>query len=96
MKEGNFLFDRKKNAKLKVERGVSFEDVIYCINEEHVLDILPHPNQKEYPRQMVLVVNINNYAYQVPFEIRDEGIWLVTVFPSRKATKIYLECKDGQ
>lgn len=96
MLNGNFIFDRTKNAKLKAERGVSFEDIIYCINEKHILDIVPHPNKKKYPHQMVLIVNINDYAYQVPFEIRDEGIWLITAFPSRKATKVYLEGENDR
>jgi hypothetical protein len=36
------------------------------------------------------VIEINNYAYCVPFVETDSEIFLKTVFPSRKFTAIYL------
>ena len=53
--------------------------------------IADHPNQGKYPGQRLFFVVIDNYIYIVPFEMRDEVIWLVTIIPSRKATKRYLE-----
>jgi len=41
-----------------------------------------------------LVVEINNYAYLVPFVETDEEIFLKTIIPSRKATKKYLRKKN--
>ncbi len=80
----------EKNLKLKMERGVGFEDVIIAINEGKILDILEHSNKDKYPHQRLLIVNINNYAYVVPFEEREGIIRLITIFPNRKMTKKYL------
>ena len=38
----------------------------------------------------MLVVEIQNYAYLVPFIEDDEGKFLKTIIPSRKATREYL------
>jgi len=55
-----------------------------------LLDILAHPNQSKYPRQRVLVVSCDNYAYLVPFVEEEDYFSLKTVIPSRKATRDYL------
>jgi hypothetical protein len=51
-------------------------------------------NQEKYPGQKLFFVPIDDYIYIVPFEERGEVIWLVTIIPSRKATKMYLEEKN--
>ena len=56
-----------------------------------LLDILAHPNQAKYPRQRVLVVAFDNYAYLVPFTEEKDYFFLKTVIPSRKATRDYLD-----
>ncbi len=38
----------------------------------------------------MFVLNIDNYAYCVPFVETDTEIFLKTVFPSRKYTALYL------
>lgn len=79
----------EKNAILKKERGVSFEDVVFHIMAGDVLDTLDHPNQERYPGQQIHVVAIEEYIYLVPFVESDEEVFLKTIIPSRKATKIY-------
>ena len=49
-----------------------------------------HPNKEKYPRQRVLVVNVEGYAYLVPFVEDEIEVFLKTIIPSRKATKSYL------
>jgi len=83
-------WDEEKNLKLKRERRIGFEDVVIAISEGRILDILEHPNKEKYPYQKLLIVEINGYAYVVPFEERGEVLWLITVYPSRKMTKVYL------
>ncbi len=83
-------WDEEKNLKLKLERGIGFEDVVIAINEDRILDILEHPNRDRYPSQRLLIVEMNGYAYVVPFEEREGVIRLITIFPSRKMTKKYL------
>ncbi len=86
-----YLYDEGKNLKLKKERGVCFEDVIAAINNDKVLDIIPHHNKKLYPNQMILIVEINAYAHLVPYLEKGDSLVLKTIFPSRKFTKVYLE-----
>ena len=72
------------------ERGVCFEDVVLKIEMGEILDILDHPNKERYPGQRIFVVEIEGYAYLVPFVETEEEVFLKTVIPSRKATKKYL------
>ncbi len=51
------------------ERGISFEQVVMHIERGDVLDIFIHPNPEKYPKQQIIVVEINEYAYLVPLEI---------------------------
>jgi hypothetical protein len=37
-----------KNAKLKAERGIGFEDIVFHIERDDLLDILEHPNPERY------------------------------------------------
>lgn len=80
----------QKNDTLKADRGVSFENMVVAIESGGLLDILAHPNQSKYPRQRVLVVAHDSYAYLVPFVEEDDYFFLKTIIPSRKATRDYL------
>jgi uncharacterized DUF497 family protein len=85
-----FTWDNEKNEWLVIERGVSFERIVYLMENNGLLDVVTHPNAEKYPRQKMFVVNIDEYAYLVPFVESEEEIFLKTVIPSRKATKKYL------
>jgi uncharacterized DUF497 family protein len=88
-----FDWNQEKNEQLKKEREVSFEEVLIALSENRLLDILKHKNQKKYPVQRILVININEYVYLVPFIEDEKKIFLKTIIPSRKATKKYLIIK---
>jgi uncharacterized DUF497 family protein len=79
-------WNSEKNELLKENRDVCFEDIENAINDNRVLDILPHPNQEKYPHQRILVVKINNYVHYVPF-VEDEE---KSIIPSRKHNSKYL------
>lgn len=85
-----FEWDASKNEKLKIERGISFEEVVFYISNDFVLDVVPHPNVKKYPNQNMFIINIDDYAYLVPFVETEEITFLKTIIPSRRATKKYL------
>ena len=85
-----FRWSAEKNEAIKAERGISFENIVVSIDAGGLLDILAHPNQTKYPRQRVLVVACDNYAYLVPFVEEEDYFFLKTVIPSRKATRDYL------
>ena len=89
-----FTWDAEKNEKLKVERDISFEEVVLHIERGHLLDILEHPNKDKYQGQRIFVVQIENYAYLVPFVEGEKEIFLKTIIPSRKATRLYLKGGD--
>lgn len=85
-----YKWDYQKNEKLKVNRGISFEQIVMHIERGDVLDLFFHPNQDKYPNQQIIVVEINDYAYLVPFVESSKGKFLKTIIPSRKATREYL------
>ena len=85
-----FRWNPEKNETLRSARDVSFENIVVAIESGGLLDILTHPNPAKYPKQRILVVACDNYAYLVPFVEEDEYFFLKTVIPSRKATKDYL------
>jgi len=86
-------WSEEKNVFLKKERNVSFEDVLVKILDGDYLDIIPHPNQSVYPHQMVFIFLLGEYVYLVPFVQREDIIFLKTIIPSRKFTKIYSDKK---
>ncbi len=79
----------EKDKLLRLTRGVSFSDVLYHIENDDILDILQHPNQKAYPGQKCFIIEIDQYVYYVPFVETEERIFLKTIIPSRKYTKLY-------
>ncbi|MBW2030335.1 MAG: toxin [Deltaproteobacteria bacterium] len=91
-----YKWDHHKNELLKAERGISFEEIILHIERGDVLDILIHPNQFRYPNQQMLVVKVKDYAYLIPFVEDENGVFLKTIIPSRKATREYLGGKGGK
>jgi hypothetical protein len=72
-----------------LRNGVGFEECLAAIDAGRVLDDLPNPSP-QYPHQRMLILNIDNYAYAVPYVESDGYAFLKTVFPSRKYTAIYL------
>ncbi|MEK7765588.1 MAG: BrnT family toxin [bacterium] len=85
-----FVWDARKNERLKAERGVEFGDVVRAVAGGRMLDVFEHPNQRRYSGQLIAVVEMNGYAYLVPFIDRRGTMDLKTIIPSRKATKRYL------
>ncbi len=79
-----------KNQQLIAERGISFEDIVFCIQQGRLLDDVEHPNSNKYPGQRIFVVNIDDYIHLVPYVENRKEIFLKTVIPSRKATKQYI------
>ena len=85
-----FDWDPAKNQQLNEERGISFEEVIFHLQTDGLLDDMEHPNQDNYAHQRMFVVAIEEYAYLVPYVESDEDIFPKTIILSRKASKFYL------
>jgi len=85
------IWDNEKNEKLKRERKISFEDIVYYIEHDQLIAIIDHPNKEKYGHQKIYIVNVNNYAYLVPFVESEKEVFLKTIIPSRKATRQFME-----
>ena len=80
----------EQNELLIIDRGISFEEVVFYIENGHLLDEIAHPNSQDYSHQRIFVVAIETYVYLVPYVESDDEIFLKTIIPSRKFIKIYL------
>ncbi len=87
-------WDPDKNLRLKLERGVSFEEVLFHIEASDLLDVVDHPNPDRYPGQKIYVVLIDGYIYLVAFVEAGGEIFLKTIIPSRKATRLFRGVHD--
>lgn len=84
------LWDKAKDEKLLAQRSIGFERVAELLEQGAYLMILDHWNQARYPHQQVFVLEIGEYAYYVPYVETQLNVFLKTIFPSRKATRLYL------
>jgi uncharacterized DUF497 family protein len=62
-----FRWNHAKNERLKLERQISFEEMVLAIEDGGLLHVLRHRNAVKYPHQRLLVVALDGYAYLVPF-----------------------------
>lgn len=85
-----YNWNPEKNVQLRTERGISFEEIVFHIENGDILDILEHPNKERYGGQRIFVVAVEEYAHLVPFVEDEREVFLKTIIPSRKATKNYL------
>ena len=87
-----FKFNPEKNSKLISERKISFTEIIEAFNQGAITEVALNPNQKKYPGQQAFYVKLRNEIYVVPFVQKDaKTIFLKTIFPSRKARRIFLQ-----
>ncbi|SER23194.1 Ribonuclease toxin, BrnT, of type II toxin-antitoxin system [Nitrosomonas sp. Nm51] len=85
-----YNWNAEKNEQLIAERGVSFEEIVFYIENGGLLDEIAHPNAQDYAHQRIFVVAVENYVHLVPYVENDGEYFLKTIIPSRKFTKIYL------
>lgn len=83
-------WNAEKNQTLISDRGISFEDILFSMQNGDLLDDVCHPNSGKYPDQRLFVVNVDDYVYLVPYIETADEFFLKTIIPSRKATKRYL------
>ena len=83
-----FVWDDARNAKLKAERGIGFEDIGFHIQRGDLLGILEHPNPDHYGGQRIFVVRRDDYVYLVPFIEDEHTVFLKMISPR-------LECDEA-
>jgi len=84
-----YNWNAEKNEQLIVERGISFEEIVFYIENNGLLDDIAHPNSQDYSHQRIFVVAVESYIYLVPYVENKDEVFLKTIIPSRKFTKIY-------
>ena len=85
-----YSWNKEKNLLLKKTREISFEQIVMHIEQGDLIDIIKHPNSDKYSSQKILIINVNNYIYTVPFIENLNERFLKTIIPNRKFTKKYL------
>lgn len=90
-----FLWNPEKNELLARERGITFDEIVQRIAAGAKVMETAHPNPKKYPNQKILIVDVEGYAYLVPYVIDQGDYFLKTIIPSRKATRQYLRGENG-
>ena len=89
-----FRWDRDKNEQLVQERGISFERITVAVENGDLLQVVQHPNTAKYPRQKIMIVGMDGYAYLIPFIEEADYLFLKTIIPSRKATRDFISGKE--
>ena len=84
-----YEWDPDKNERLKRDRNISFEDIVFHLSEGDIWKVSDHPNQTDYPGQRIYFVIVEGYIYMVPHVVEKDYVFLKTIIPSRKATKDY-------
>lgn len=71
-----------KSERLKRIRGASFEEII----SSGLISIKSHPNRAD---QNIMLFKHKKYIWIVPYVEEKDYIFLKTLYPSRKFTKLY-------
>ncbi len=74
-------WDPAKSGLLKCERGVSFEELV----QAEVVGMRQHTSRIG---QKLLLFRYKNYIWVAPFVYQGEDMFLKTLYPSRKYTKL--------
>jgi len=79
---GAIRWNALKNIRLKLTRHVSFQEIIHA----KLLGLTDHPNRND---QRILICEYKGYVWVVPFVSEEKGIFLKTIYPSRKFKKLH-------
>ena len=71
-----------KSERLKKIRGVSFEEII----SSELIAVKTHPKR---PDQNIMLFKLKGYIWLVPYVEEKDCMFLKTLYPSRKFTKLY-------
>lgn len=77
-----FRWNKLKSDRLKKTRGVSFEE----ITSSKLIDLKNHPRKTN---QKIILFEWKGYIWAAPCILGEAEIFLKTLYPSRKHTKLY-------
>ena len=80
-----------KLFKQKTIRYSLEKNVILALENGSLLDDIEHPNKDKYPNQniFIILIEIKNYVYLVPYVEDETSVFLKTIIPSRQMNKKY-------
>ena len=78
-----------KNAELKKERKISFEEIVFHLSRGDLWKTADHPDQEKYPEQKLYFVLVDDSSISFRMWSARNIFSLKTIIPSRKATKLY-------
>ena len=82
MDVSKFQWSPLKNQRLKMTRGVSFEEIL----EAKLIQVAPHPKREG---QELMLFEYKGQVWVVPSISNSDGIFLKTLYPSRTYTRRY-------
>ncbi len=88
------LWNTEKNELLAKSRGITFEEIVQKISSGSKVIETDHPNKRKYKNQKIMIVDVDRYAYLVPFVMDKEEYFLKTIILTTKAAKKFLGGKD--
>jgi hypothetical protein len=77
-----FRWSALKSERLKKARGVSFEEIL----EGEVVETIDHPARAG---QKIMLIWYRYYIWAVPFIEAGDSMFLKTLYPCRKYTKMF-------
>ena len=69
---------------------MSFVATENAIEGDGLLDDIPHPDPTRFPGQRMLIVKVESLVCVVPYVTDGRVRFLKTIYPSRKAKRVYL------
>jgi uncharacterized DUF497 family protein len=82
-----FEWDPEKNERLKRERNISFEKIIFHLSQGDVWKIADHPDQENYPGQKIYFVIVQDYIYLVPHVVEKDYIFFKNNYSQQKSNQ---------
>lgn len=90
MKFNEIRWNEEKDAILRQNpsrKNVGFAECAAAIEEGRILDNIIHPVRQN---QRIYILEIDDYAFAVPYVFDGDALFLKTIFPSRLYTAQYL------
>jgi hypothetical protein len=87
-------WNEEKDAVLRQNtsrKNIGFAECAAAIEEGRILDNIFHPVRQN---QRIYILEIDGYAYAVPYVFDGDVLFLKTIFPSRIYTAHYLRKKQ--
>lgn len=83
-------YNEHKDQILKATRDVSFDEAIASLKSGGLLEDKEHPSRTG---RRIYIIKIDEYVYIMPHVInyQSKEIFLKTIYPSRKFTKLYIK-----